>query len=794
MRKIPGLYLLLLSAFLVPAHLFAAVGQQGQAPPAATAPPAPAAERTTPGGVVTDRSGPEPAQGLIALDVVVTDRSGKPVTGLAADDFTLLDNGQASKIVSFQAFDGGPDKPSPPVEVILVIDTLNLSFKLALHEQEEAEKFLRQNGGHLAEPVSVYGLNETGLWTLAQVSGDGNVLADEIAQNRMLPVARRSGSGNTEAAFRSIPAQSPPALVALKALGEIAMSARGKPGRKLLIWIGPGWGLGSGSPFFSELDREQLFNAIEWYSTLLREARIALYTLSVGEKLSKAGTYQSAFFYQEFLPPVRAERQASIGNLDRRVLAEQSGGRVVDPHKNMATSYGYNGYTMTMSATASRATELAVQIADFDLAGEIDSCVEEAAAFYSLTFNPAYTVNTDEYHDLKVEAGRPGQPELTARTNTGYYDQPYFYDEPGPALKRVTIEQLKQRIGAASGRRDAELAGELSGEEISGRLDDATLTALEGQAPGPRTIAALVALADESAFQDSGAAESSGEPAPDFNEQERILSSAGDYVNTVMPRLPNFFATRVTSRYEETPEHYDSTGRRRIAYQPLHWVDISKETVLYRNGREIVDPGVERQRKAHAQEAGLATRGTFGSILGAANDAIAIPGGMTWSRWERGAAGSEAVFRYAIPKEKSRFQVGYCCLPKGEGTGAFHMLAGYHGEVTIDPRSGAILRLTLQADLDAGEPLARAGMPLTRSDLRIEYGPVEIGGKTYICPLHAISIARSRTVKILAGLPGEFRTFGPFATSLNDVTFDHYHLFRSDVRILSGPDAAALEK
>src|ERR1039457_240705 len=67
-----------------------------------------------------------PPKGLISLDVVVTDKWGKPVSGLEAGDFTLLDNGQAEKMVSFQAFDEIAALPTPPAELILVIDAINL--------------------------------------------------------------------------------------------------------------------------------------------------------------------------------------------------------------------------------------------------------------------------------------------------------------------------------------------------------------------------------------------------------------------------------------------------------------------------------------------------------------------------------------------------------------------------------------------------------------------------------------------------------------------------------------------
>src|ERR1035441_9297744 len=86
-----------------------------------------------------------------------------------------------------------------------------------------------------------------------------------------------------------------------------------------------------------------------------------------------------------------------------------------------------------METSAGRGTEIAMQIADLDLVSEINRCVEEADAFYALSFNPAYTEATDEYRDLTLEVDKPG---LTVRTKTGYYDQPYFYDRPNPPARR----------------------------------------------------------------------------------------------------------------------------------------------------------------------------------------------------------------------------------------------------------------------------------------------------------------------------------------------------------------------
>jgi hypothetical protein len=105
--------------------------------------------------------------------------------------------------------------------------------------------------------------------------------------------------------------------------------------------------------------------------------------------------------------------------------------------------------------------------------------------------------------------------------------------------------------------------------------------------------------------------------------------------------------------------------------------------------------------------------------------------------------------------------------------------AGFHGELAIDPASGALLRFELQADLNSTTPLIR-------SDIMIEYGPVEIGGQQCICPVKSVSIMRGRSVVALTALGDSFRTYGPYATLLNEIAFTDYHKFQVKARMLPG--------
>ena len=214
----------------------------------------------------------------------------------------------------------------------------------------------------------------------------------------------------------------------------------------------------------------------------------------------------------------------------------------------------------------------------------------------------------------------------------------------------------------------------------------------------------------------------------------------------------------------------------RVNYQPLHVTDSLTTTVHYHDGSEIAET---KPPKRKANDPQLITYGVFGPALQEVRDSIDQNSGFTWTRWEQGASGRVAVFHSIVPSEESLRQALLCCLPDGDGTEAFQRYTGYHEEIAIDPKNGAILRLAFQADL-------KSTTPLTRSDIMVEYGPVEIGGETYVCPLRSVTIVRGRSVRILSEWDEALMTYGPYATMLNDISFDRFHVFRSESHVLTG--------
>src|SRR5579871_1745847 len=210
------------------------------------------------------------------------------------------------------------------------------------------------------------------------------------------------------------------------------------------------------------------------------------------------------------------------------------------------------------------------------------------------------------------------------------------------ASRRVTVEQLEQVLAATHGKPDAEVARQLSDLELTERLSSVKLSHLEADLPGAETRQALIALADVSAFLELPRDEIPDTAKPDIPTQRQLMAQAIDYVGKTISKLPNFFATRVTIHFEDTPPGRSEKGQTITLYQPLHSIGRSSANVLYRDGQEVVDPTASKGKNPGAATQGLTTSGEFGPIL-ATVLVDAAQGKLMWSHWEQGAAGLQAV-------------------------------------------------------------------------------------------------------------------------------------------------------
>ncbi len=213
-------------------------------------------------------------------------------------------------------------------------------------------------------------LTNTGLNTEGEPTTDGNALAEKVQQldYRLRTVGRAQGiDGSIELFYSS-----------LHSLSALLQHEANRPGKKLLIWAGPGWPmLDSVNVQVPASGQRQNFESIVGLSTALREERISIYSISSAE--SGVG----ATVYRDFLKGAKSAAKANPANLALKVLAIQSGGQVFGPNNQ--------------------------------LTNQIDNCFTDATSFYTLSFDPPRADQANEYHDLKVLVGKPG---LAARTNT----------------------------------------------------------------------------------------------------------------------------------------------------------------------------------------------------------------------------------------------------------------------------------------------------------------------------------------------------------------------------------------
>jgi VWFA-related protein len=681
-------------------------------------------------------------EGLVHLDVAATGHGGRPSSGLTAKDFTLLDNGVPQRIVSFAASNEAIDDTERLTEVVLVLDEVDLSPTQFEVVKAETIKYLQQNGGHLAWPTSVYGFTRLGLYASTQATTDGNALVGDVAHHPPrvlweLPPNRNLHMTPASERFKLWDR-------AVQTLYNIAVERRGMPGRKVLVWMGYGWPARG-----STEDKDTAFASLVELSTRIREARLV-----VSQVTTWSDPAAFNFDYTNYVAGVRTLSELKTSDPSPRfalpVLALQSGGLVLNGSPGIVRG--------------------------------IEHCVEDASAFYTVSFDPPHAAQPDEYHNLNLKVGPPG---ISVHTSGGYYNQPVFYDQPRVPAERVTLHDLQRILDAANEKHDGELTKQLSGLELTERLSSSQLSLWMNRLRGKKSAAALATLADESVFLDPPASEILSDPAPDPDTQRQMLSRTANYLREVLPKLPDFFATRTTTEFEQPSVKERDTWKTALADQSLRQAVTEKATLLYRSGREEQDAQTKRGSPI-AQRKNLNFIGAFGPLLGSVfMDGTRGTNQLIWDHWFRGENEREAVFRYTV-REDPHYKVEHCCLAGGK---TFMTSAEYFGELSINPETGAILRLTIESEPGwVRQPDLNPVLPVKRAMVMVEYGPVEIGGKKYICPQRSVVLMRARTVRTITFWDEIFDIYAPYETLLNDVAYSEYHKFGSETRMLPGFD------
>jgi hypothetical protein len=357
---------------------------------------------------------------------------------------------------------------------------------------------------------------------------------------------------------------------------------------------------------------------------------------------------------------------------------------------------------------------------------------------------------------------------------------------PALAVDQVTVAQLEQRLAAAHGKSDKYLEKHIANLELTERLDHRELQRLSRSLPGKKSQSALLAIADASAFLYPPRSEMIMEVGPPAKTQGEILIRAAKFVAQESRRMPDFLAHRVTTRFQDVVRYPYSSVIRYYTATNFHHFDTRTADLRYVDGteQEMKPNGQAKgKREIMLSPQGLTTWGEFGPLLETVMTDV-LQSKVGWDLWERAGTGRLAVFRFFVPQDKSHYTVEYCCTvgPRNETT-EFKAMPAYEGEISIEPQTGRVVRVVLKCDLAPGQVI-------TRADVELEYGPVEIGGQSYFLPLRGVTASATPVVTFNAVGNNDYMQADRFTvTSVNDLEFKDYRVFRTEMRILPAEPA-----
>ncbi|HWG22079.1 MAG TPA: hypothetical protein VG225_16235 [Terracidiphilus sp.] len=326
------------------------------------------------------------------------------------------------------------------------------------------------------------------------------------------------------------------------------------------------------------------------------------------------------------------------------------------------------------------------------------------------------------------------------------------------ASKKMTVAQLEDLLASQhqAGKSDADVAAELQNVELTEELTHSTMNSMSPEVPGQLTTEQLYVLEIRSAVLPAPATDISTAAAPDAAAQKAMLDKAMDYAAKTYAQLPAMSATKVTRRFQDNPQ----PGKDTFAAKNNATLSVQGTAIRYTASAETpvsLHGGVENapaKEKTNWGDNGMIAMEGQPPALNAVLQEAQAAGKINWVRWEMVNGMQTAVYSFSVDKKKSHYAVSYCCFPETSQAGNIAMrgteTAGgagnymnnanwknwkgtepYHGEIFVDPKTGVVVRLDLQAELKGSDPVRVEKQ-------RIDYGEVKVGDKAVIVPVQTL--------------------------------------------------------
>ena len=350
---------------------------------------------------------------------------------------------------------------------------------------------------------------------------------------------------------------------------------------------------------------------------------------------------------------------------------------------------------------------------------------------------------------------------------------------PAWSAKKITVAELTDLLRSLEQEKknDTEVANALKQVELTEELTRSAMNSLVGLVNGPLSTAQIYVLEARSANLAPPASDLPAMPTPEAATQKAILAKAETYVTRTYDLLPALTATKTTLRFQDNvealaassgissgaKEAVTSSGFTKSASY-IHYINSTARAVTSERGLEK-KPAEKDQTKWGAN--GMTAIQDPSPNLGRVFKEAQASGILQWLRWESINGKPAAVFSFGVPRQESKLAVNVCCFPNIDQTGVarfytsatapaiagseatgsgggvtgnfqthtewheFKTTAPYHGRFFIDPDTGVVVRMIVEAEMKPGEVVHQL-------DTRVDFAPVKVGQGTFVVPVKTV--------------------------------------------------------
>jgi hypothetical protein len=315
-------------------------------------------------------------------------------------------------------------------------------------------------------------------------------------------------------------------------------------------------------------------------------------------------------------------------------------------------------------------------------------------------------------------------------------------DKSNKANNKITVQQLKDLLVSAqqAKKTDQQVADQIKGLELSEELTSAEKSKLLFASPGPLTSEQISVLEARSCMLAPPPSDLPDLPTPDAAAQKAILDKALEFAAKNDQQIHHLTALKVISHYGHVNDSSISNAfgaegltRDQGNVKIMNLTSRYTETVENDQGNEKITASTADPKLMRVSPLPENTmRPALSVFLHKAEEG----GKINWLRWETISGAKIAVFSFDVDKKSAIYNVDYCCFPTNTSGGysskPFKKNVGLHGEFFIDPDTGNILRLLMQAQLSTSDFV-------DQEDVRIDFGTTTIDNSAYILPVSSVT-------------------------------------------------------